>query len=148
MGEQIGNIEALTTILERASDKLGDLNPALFSRFYSRFPKAREAFRQHSLGAPATLEAAMADATLYCVMHWLERPVEVRLILTDQVPHHCGTLGIDQQWFSGLVEEMIALIASTVPQNKPMQKALCERLSTELRNAIEAANKKIHRRSA
>ncbi len=148
MNDKIGSIETFTAILERAAGTLGDLNPALFSRFYSRFPEAREAFRQHSLGAPATLETAMADATLYCVMHWLERPVEVRLILTDQVPHHCGTLGIDQQWFSGLVEEMIVLIASTVPQDNLIEKSLCERLSTDLKNAIEAANTRFRRRPA
>ncbi len=141
-------VDVFATILERAANALGDLNPALMQRFYLRFPEAREAFVRHGLGNPSKLEAAMVDATLYCVMQWLERPSEVRLIFADQVPHHCETLQIERDWFAGLVDEMVLLVASTIPGDEPEQQALCADLATDLRHAIEAVPVRQRRQTA
>ena len=140
--------DVFATTLERAANALGDLNPALMERLYRRFPEAREAFVRHGLGNPAKLEAAMVDATLYCVMQWLERPSEVRLIFADQVPHHCETLQIEREWFAGLVEELVLLIASTVPSDKPDQQALCTEIATGLCGAINSVPARKRRKPA
>lgn len=134
----IDKTEVFATILERAANALGDLNPTLMQQFYRRFPETSEAFVRHGLGNPPKLEVAMVDATLYCVMQWLERPSEVRLIFADQVPHHCETLQIERDWFAGLVEELVLLISSTVPESQPDQQALCTEITSGLCGAIKS----------
>lgn len=141
-----GRIALFDALLERAAGELGDLNAPLIDRFYRRFPEARQCFERHALGDRARLEAGMVDATLYCVMHWLERPAEVRLILSDQVPHHCDTLGVELGWFAGLVEELVALIAATVPVDRPEMQSVCSDLAVDLQQAITAARAATRRR--
>lgn len=129
----------LDRVLDHAAGMLGDLVPSLFERYYRRFPEARDAFSRLALGDVARLEAAMADACLYCVLHWLERPLEVRLILADQVPHHGEVLGLDPRWVGGLVDETLAVIRDTLAPNDVAGRALCETLARELGAEVAAA---------
>lgn len=141
-----GRTALFDAVLERAAGELGDLTAPLIDRFYRRFPEARQCFERHALGDRARLEAATVDASLYCVMHWLERPAEVRLILSDQVPHHCDTLGVDLGWFAGLVEELVALIGATVPADQPQMQSVCSDLAVDLQQAIAVARAVTQRR--
>lgn len=135
----------LETILERASGEIGDFNAATMDHFYRLHPAARASFEAHALGNRGRLEASMVNSALYCLMHWLERPMEIRLIFNDQLPHHCETLHVDKAWFAGLVEALTDVLASTVPETEPAQMMLCAELRTGLCNAIATAGKDLRR---
>lgn len=135
----MGDAAVLEAILEHAAASLPEFAPSLFEQYYRRFPAARASFADHAMGNVARLETAMADAALYCFMHWLERPQEVRLIMADQMQHHRDTLDIEPAWFIGLLEETVALLRAAMPGDFPACRALCDHIGEGLTEAVRAA---------
>lgn len=108
-------MEQLEASLERAADKLGDITDPVMQRYYAVHPDARASFKEHGLGNTVKLEAEMVESVLYCLMNWLERPQEIRIMFGSTVPHHEETLHVSSDWFSGLVDAAVHVITETIP---------------------------------
>lgn len=114
----------LETVLTRAAEQLGDLTAPAVQLFYRRFPEALAAFEHHGLGKRERLEAEMVETALYSVMTWVERPIEVSIMLHGSVPHHRNTLHVRPEWYSGLLNSLIDLLAGTIPAGRANEEAL------------------------
>lgn len=101
--------------LTRAAEALGDVTPHAMALYYARHPGAAASFEHHGLGKTAALEAEMVENSLYCLMHCLDRPAEIEILLENSVPHHHFTLEIPLGWYQGLLDATIDVIADTVP---------------------------------
>lgn len=123
--------------LAHAADVLGDVTPLIMAEFYRRFPAARESFEFHAGGNPARLEAEMVDNALYCLMTWCERRAEVEFILQTSAPHHADTLHVPIEWYAGLVDATVAILAASA--RDAQEAALWAELDVELRAAVLAA---------
>lgn len=92
MSDKQADREALLEmILTRAAEQIGDLTAPTMYRFYNPFPDALSAFEHHACGAHEQLEAEMVATALFAVTTWVERSVEVEIMLHGSVPHHCTT---------------------------------------------------------
>lgn len=118
----------LETSLERAADALGDITDPVMERYYMVHPNARASFREHGLGNTVKLEAEMVESVVYCLMNWLERPQEIRIMFGSTVPHHEETLHVNSNWFSGLVDAAVHVIAGTIPGKQQDEHKLWEEI--------------------
>jgi hypothetical protein len=119
--EQVAMLDAL---LGRAADRLGDLRPHVMARFYGRFPASRATFETESAGNREALEGQMVAQTLWCLMTWVERPIEIRIVLQGTVPHHAAALNVPEPLFSGFIDAVMETIAETIPADAPEERAL------------------------
>ena len=129
----------LETVLTRTAETLGDPTVPAMELFYSRHPETRAAFEHHGLGKRERLEAEMVDTVLYCVMTWLERPIEVAIMLYGSVPHHNDTLHVRVDWYTGLLNSVIDVIVDTIPPSAADEAALMEEIREGLAGAITEA---------
>lgn len=137
-----GNAEKLALVecsLERAADALGDITAPLMARFYAAHPAAQASFDHHGLGKRDLLEAEMVGNVLYCLMTWFERPEEIRIILFDSVPHHLETLKVEPDWYQGMLDAGIDLIAETLPASAADERAVWAEMRSGLAEAIARA---------
>lgn len=118
----------LETSLERAADALGDITDPVMERYYAVHPRARASFREHGLGNTVKLEAEMVESVVYCLMNWLDRPQEIRVMFGSTVPHHEETLHVDSNWFTGLVDAATHVITETIPAAKQDERELWEEI--------------------
>jgi hypothetical protein len=116
--------DLLDAILQRAADRLGDLRPGVMARFYPRFPEARALFETESAGHREKLEGEMVEQTLYCLMTWVERPAEVRIVLQSTVPHHEAALHVSDRLFAGFLDAVVETIGATIPAEATDEQAL------------------------
>lgn len=129
----------LETSLERAADKLGDITDPVMNRYYAEHPGARESFREHGLGNTVKLEAEMVESVVYCLMTWLNRPEEIRIMFGSTVPHHEETLHVNSDWFSGLVDAAVHVINETIPEAQQDERALWEEIHKGINDLITDA---------
>jgi hypothetical protein len=129
----------LEAVLTRAAEDVGDLTRPAMALFYERYPEAKAAFERHAFGNRERLEAEMVDTALYCLMTWLEREIEVSILLHGSVPHHNETLHVRPEWYSGLLSSVIDVIASTIPADAADEVALMQDIRRDLLDAIEQA---------
>jgi hypothetical protein len=127
----------LDVSLERAAEVVGDITAPTMARFYAAYPEARAAFEHHALGKRQALEAEMVDRALYWAMNWLERPGEISIQLGSSVPHHQETLKIALPWYRGLLEAVIDVIISAIPEDRPAELALWRQIRGELGQMVE-----------
>ncbi|MAZ89221.1 MAG: hypothetical protein CL693_16450 [Cellvibrionaceae bacterium] len=80
--------QKMEEILELAANALGDITSLVLREFYQRCPEAKEMFSNLSYGNSTNLEASMVDAALYCMMNWIDRPLDVTSKLENAVPLH------------------------------------------------------------
>lgn len=118
----------LETSLERAADRLGDITDPVIKRYYMLHPEARASFHEHGLGNTVKLEAEMVESVVYCLMNWLDRPQEIRIMFGSTVPHHEETLHVNSDWFSGLVDAAVYVIAETIPDTHQDEHDLWEEI--------------------
>ena len=118
--------------LERTADQLGDITNAVISRYYALHPDARASFAEHGLGNAVKLETEMVDSVLYCLMNWIDRPEEIRIMFGSTVPHHEETLHVHIDWFSGLVDAAVQIILETVPEYRTDEQAVWTDIHREL----------------
>lgn len=116
----------LETSLERAAEKLGDITNPVMECYYALHPDARTSFREHGLGNAVKLEAEMVESVLYCLMNWLDRPQEIRIMFGSTVPHHEETLHVNSAWFTGLVDAAVHVITETIPKTQQEEHVLWE----------------------
>lgn len=126
--------ELLDTILQRAADRLGDLRPGVMALFYQRFPEAQAIFETESAGHREKLEGEMVEQTLYCLMTWVERPAEIRIVLQSTVPHHESALHVSDRLFAGFLDAVVDTIAGTIPADAGQEQALL----ASIRAALQA----------
>ena len=132
-------LERLKAVLERAAEELTDLSPCAMSLFYRRHPDARSAFEHHGAGKRDQLEAEMVDNALYFLMTWMERRCEISIMLKGSVPHHDHTLKVEPEWYRGLLESVIDVIAATVPADDVDGTAIIEEIRGGLLDVIDEA---------
>ncbi|MEP3226490.1 MAG: hypothetical protein ABJO01_10980 [Parasphingorhabdus sp.] len=132
-------LKLLETSLERAAGRLGDITIPVMERYYAEHPGAKKSFQDHGLGNRFKLEAEMVESTVYCLMTWLERPEEIRIMFGSTVPHHEETLKVESHWFNGLVDAAIYVILATIPEDKPAERALWQEIQQELNTLIADA---------
>ena len=125
--------------LMRAAEEIGDIAPAVMARFYERFAAARDVFAQHGTPSPDQLEGRMVENVLYCMLHWLESPGEIRTLLWDSVPHHAQSLGIPPEHFVGFLVAVAQVIGDRIPADQDEERRCWGLLEAELRAAIEQA---------
>jgi hypothetical protein len=113
--------ELIDLSLTRAAEKLGDITDPVMDCFYQNFPEAQATFETLGLGNRRKLEAEMIGIVVYCLMNWLDRPSEIRILLGDSVPHHQDTLHVDHSWYNGLVNATIEIITSTIPSDHTLE---------------------------
>lgn len=130
----------LDSILMRAAEQLGDLHDPVMQDYYQRFPQALALFEDHGLHQRRKLEGEMIESVLYCMMTWIERPVEVAIVLASTVPHHGVALNIPVACFAGLVDVVFDQIAATVPAGAAAEAALLAEIRERLqRETAETA---------
>jgi hypothetical protein len=131
--------DLLDRILQRAADRLGDLRPDVMARFYARFPEAPALFETESAGHREVLEGQMVEQTLYCLMTWVERPVEVRIVLQSTVPHHEAALHASDRLFTGFLDAVVETIAGTIPAEAGAERDLLAAIHAALRRETSGA---------
>jgi hypothetical protein len=72
-------------------------------------------------------------------MTWLERPVEVSIMLYGSVPHHSNTLHVTPSWYQGLLDTSIELIKETIPSSAKDEFELMTEIQLGLQSAISEA---------
>ena len=105
----------IEAVLLRASERLGDITPAVIDTYYRRFPDAPAAFETWSLGDRQRLEGDMVQQVLYCLMEWYALPLEIEIILANTVPHHVDTLRLRPEQFLGFIETVVETVGRTIP---------------------------------
>ncbi|WP_074205803.1 hypothetical protein [Parasphingorhabdus marina] len=129
----------LENILERAATQLGDVTEPVMAQYYSDHPNAQQSFREHGLGNTRKLEAEMVESVLYCIMNWLERPQEIRIMFGSTVPHHEDTLRVSSDWFTGLVDAGIAVIDETIPASENEERQVLQEIHAGLTSVVKEA---------
>ncbi len=127
----------LFSSLERAAEELGDITPYVMERYYGRLPEGRVQFQELHEWNQGTLEGAMVEQTLYCLMEWYESPGEVEIILVTTVPHHLETLDVPLELFTGLIDTVCETIVSTIPEQEKGELAVWEELHTTIRGLVD-----------
>ena len=114
----------LERALERASEELGDPTAPIMAAFYRRFPDARASFEHHWPGKADRLEAEMVGNALYFVMTWYDRRSEVEITFGSSVPHHHHTLAVPVEWYDGLIDAAVEVLAATCPADAADEAAM------------------------
>ncbi|NCU11201.1 MAG: hypothetical protein GXC70_03415 [Sphingomonadaceae bacterium] len=126
----------LEAALERAAGQLGDPTAPVMAAFYARFPEARASFEHHWPGKADRLEAEMVGNSLYFVMTWFERRSEVEITFGSSVPHHHHTLAVPVDWYDGLIEATVEVLAATCPQGAAAEAEMWQTLREGLTRAV------------
>lgn len=126
----------LDTALERAVEQLGDPTAPVMAAFYRRFPEARASFEHHWPGKADRLEAEMVGNALYFVMTWYERRSEVEITFGSSVPHHHHTLAVPVDWYEGLIDAAIGVLAATCPADAADEAAMWADLREGLARSV------------
>lgn len=132
MTDRAEKLELLDRSLMRAAEAVGDITPLVMARYYARHPRAAASFEHHGQGRTAALEGEMVENCLYCLMHCMDRPTEIEILLENSVPHHHFTLEVPLDWYQGLVDATIDVIAKTVPADAGDERALWEEIRRRL----------------
>ncbi len=125
--------------LFRATEQIEDFTAPVMARLEARYPAVAASFEHHGLGKPDKLRAEMMDNLIYCMMTWFERPDEVRILLYGSIPHHHETLHVHADWYAGLLEAGIDVIAETVPADATDEHAAWDAMRDGIRLAVEEA---------
>lgn len=126
--------------LNRAADELGDVTPQSMARFYGRFPTARATFERLSRGDLAQLEGQMVENSLLCLLNWFESPAEIKIMLSDSVPHHQTTLSVPAEWYGELIDATAEeVVAGTIPADHTQEHAIWDELRSTMQAVIGTA---------
>ena len=131
--------ELLEAALERAAGQLGDVTAPIMAAFLARYPDAEDSFRRHQPDNPARLQAEMVGNTMYFVMTWFERRSEIEITVDTSVDHHHHTLKVPAEWYAGMVEAAIDVLAATAPPEAEVETAMWRDLRRELSALIRGA---------
>ena len=136
--DKIRKLELMNAALERCADRLGDVTAPIMARYYALYPGGRAAFERWADGNLPRLEGSMVENTLYCLMTWLERPTEVKIILEQSLPHHHHTLHIPPALFSQFVEATADVVMETIPPGHDEEWSIWAEIRADL---LEAMNR-------
>lgn len=123
--------------LIRAAEQLGDITESSMANYYRRFPEAKQAFHAHSPLDPGKLEGQMIENSLYCLMYWFESPGEIKILLSNSVPHHSDTLEVPPQWYAELIETTAEVVATTIPPENTLELTVWDELRSDLAKLIK-----------
>ncbi len=128
-------------ILMRAAEQIGDVTAPAMEAYYRRHPQALAAFEAHGLGKREQLEGMMIENSLHCLMHWLESPGEIEILLGGSVLHHNDTLHVPPNLYSDLIETTAEIIATTIPRENTAELAVWDEVRRDLREVIDGCRK-------
>jgi hemoglobin-like flavoprotein len=128
-------LQLIEKSLFRAAEQIEDLTAPVMALLAARFPETVAAFDHHGQGKPEKLRAEMMDNLLYCLMTWFERPDEIRILLYGSIPHHHDTLNVHADWYWGLLDAGVEVIAATIPADEANELAAW----AELREGLQLA---------
>tara|TARA_R110000772_G_C13308774_1_gene439632 strand:- start:198 stop:683 length:486 start_codon:yes stop_codon:yes gene_type:complete len=117
-------------ILEKAAEQLGDINPLVLEKFYALHPEAVGLFPERRL------ELMMIDQALYCVSVWLQRPMEIDILLRETVDHHGNCLRVPVKQFAGLFESLVATLREVVPAADLVSFAVLDSINHDLQALV------------
>lgn len=132
------NIKLMEQVLEYAAENVGDVTPIIIERYYKRYPEGKEAFKDHGFDRHMQVAQEMVDSALYCVMSWIERPREIKSIISDTVPHH-RSLKIPDELLESLLDVTYEVLNSGLPTSAEKEKLLLANTVEDLRNEIKVA---------
>ena len=118
------------SILEKAADQLGDINPIVLEKFYVLHPEAVGLFPEKRL------ELTMIDQALYCVSVWLQRPMEIDILLRETVDHHGNCLRVPVKQFAGLFESLVTTLRQALTANDPVHLAILDSINEDLQGLV------------
>jgi hypothetical protein len=127
----------LMASLERAAERLGDIAPMVAARFCARFPEAECALDTLWPGSRPQLEGQMVQTALHCIMHWIDSPGEIEVLLMGTVPHHQETLKVPPEWFAGFLTATAQVITDTIPHDRADERVVWEALVSDLLKVIK-----------
>lgn len=136
-----GKTILLESTLTRAAEQIGDITPVAMKIYYQRRPEALAAFEAHGLGKRSHLEGMMIENSLHCLMHWLQSPGEIEVLLSGSVPHHRDTLHIPPEWYSDFIETTADVIAQTIPAQNTAELVVWNEVRKELHGLIGECSK-------
>lgn len=127
-------------ILTRAGELIGDVTPAVMEIYYRQHPEALAAFEAHGLGKRSHLDGMMIENSLHCLMHWLQSPGEVEILLSGSVPHHRDTLQVTPQLYSDFLETTAEVIARTIPPKNTTEATVWNEVRGELHDVVKQSS--------
>ncbi len=130
-------LELVEQILARAAEEIGDITAPVMSLYYQRLPDARAHFESHARSNLAQLEGEMVERALYCLMIWFESPGEIKVMLSDSVPHHQETLQVPPRYYRELINTTADVIEGCIPDENSDEMATWCELRQELRRIVE-----------
>lgn len=136
--EKTALIEA---ILIRAAEQIGDITAPAMEKYYRRRPEALAAFEAHGLGRRAHLEGMMIENSVHCLMHWVDSPGEIEILLGGSVLHHNDTLHVPPEWYSDLIEATAEVVTTTIPTEHTDELAVWNEVRNDLRDVIANCHK-------
>lgn len=132
------NSKLMEQILEYAAENIGDVIPITIEQYYQRHPEGEAAFRQHGFDRHINVAQDMVDSVLYCLMSWIERPREIKSIISDTVPHH-RSLKIPDELLESLLDVTSDILHSGLPSDAEQERRLLNKTVQELKDEIRAA---------
>jgi hypothetical protein len=102
--EQSTKMALFEALLEEVAEQAGDITPEVLSVFYQAHPEAVGLF------AEKRLEEMMVSQALHCVLVWLSRPMEIKILLRETIAHHNEVFAVSALWFTGLFESLMATL--------------------------------------
>lgn len=131
--------ELIERSFERAAERLGDITPAVFARYYRAYPKARACFEEHGLGKPHELQGEMVAQVVFFIMEWHREFSWTRYAWASTVPHHIETLHIPPAYFIGLSDAVIDTVLDTVPADCAEERECWEALRASSHDLFASA---------
>ena len=132
------------TILERASDIVGDITESVMDEFYQTANDTKDLFTQHRPVNTVQLEAAMVEQALYCFMYWYENSEEIRITLLGSVPHHVETLNVSIDQYHKLMQATASVIGKTIPTEQQTEMDVWNEISDSLHEILDLANQYVY----
>ena len=130
----------------RLAEARGDITRDVLEIYYRQIPSGRESFVRHGLGNVSELEGRMVAATAFLLMKWAEEPYSARIEQGTTIVHHNDTLEIPPRMYIGLIDAVLEVLLSTIPQDCPQELALWVRVRGEIATYIESLREEFWRK--
>lgn len=134
--------DLLDAVLTRAAEQVGDITASAMAHFYARYPAALASFDLHAAGNRPRLEGLMVENALYCLMYWQSEQASIEFLLSSSVPHHHDTLKVPAEWYSGLMESVVAILAQLAISAQ--ERAVLDDLLSKIGAYIETTRSHFH----
>ena len=130
--------ELMERALEYVGESVGDIVPVILEEFYHRDPGAQKVFKEFGFEEHQRMAHSMVDEVLHCIISWIDGAGEVKSVIAETVPHH-RSLKISDQLLVSLLDVALEVLLSGIPAEAQQERALLERVGSELQTEISRA---------